>query len=96
MEIYINNGHKKMIITEELNPVKVNCHVKNNTININLYSGCLDFNSIDNLPIVDKELYDIDCDVNSGLYVMDEVETDNISSLFSNIYESKIDNGKCR
>lgn len=96
MEFYINNGHKKMIINEESNPVKINCHINDSTIKINLYSGCLDLNYIDNLPIIDKDLYDIDYDVKNDLYVMDGVETDNISCLFRGIYESKIESVKRR
>ena len=78
MEIFLNNGHKKMVINKELNPVKVHCHVNDKTININLYSGCLDLNSLEELLIEEKDSYDVEYDLNNDLFVMDGLETDNI------------------
>lgn len=96
MKLFINNGHKKIIISEESTPVQVNCHINDTTIKINLYSGSLEFNSYDDLPIVHHELYDINYDGNNDLYVMDGVETDNISYLLSGIYESRMEDVKHR
>ncbi|MDO4996649.1 MAG: hypothetical protein Q4E69_05670 [Bacilli bacterium] len=96
MKFFINNGHKKIIINEESTPIHVNCHINDTTIKINLYSGSLDLNSFDDLPIVNKDLYDINYDVKNDLYVMDGVETDNISCLLSGIYECKIEDVKHR
>ena len=96
MKFFINNGHKKIIINEESTPIHVNCHINDTTIKINLYSGSFYLNSFDDLPIVNKDLYDINYDVKNDLYVMDGVETDNISCLLSGIYECKIENVKHR
>ena len=96
MEIFLNNGHKKMVINKELNPVKVHCHVNDKIININLYSGCLDLNSLEELPIEEKDSYDVEYDLNNDLFVMDGLETDNISCLFKDMYESKMEGLKHR
>lgn len=96
MEIFLNNGHKKMVINNELNPVKVRCHVNDKIININLYSGCLDLNSLEELPIEEKDSYDVEYDLNNDLFVMDGLETDNISCLFKDMYESKTEGVKHR
>lgn len=96
MEFVVNDNHKKMIINREVKPIKVNCHIDDKLLRINLYSGCILLNSIDGFSLASKDLYDIYYDKSSDLFVIDDIETNNISCAFSTIYKASLNEVKHR
>lgn len=85
MEFVVNNSHKKIFINKEATPRKVNVQIKDSVIKIDVYSGCKSITNIDNFPIADKQLYEVEYDMVNNLYVMDDVEVDSFSAILNSV-----------
>lgn len=96
MEFVVNDSHKKMIINRDIRPTKVDCHIGDNNIHIDLYSGCVSLNSIEEITVDNRDKYDIYYDKSSDLFVFNDIETDNVSCVFSSIYKANLDEVKRR
>lgn len=96
MEFVVNDSHKKIVISNEIKPCKVNFHINDSIIKINVYSGCKNITNKDNFPIANKDLYDIDYDVDNGLYIIDDIEVDSFPTILKSISNVCLEDVKYR
>ena len=96
MKFLINDSHKRMVIDNQAESSRVNVHINDSIIKVDVYSGCSMFIHDNNLPIVNRNLYDVYYDLNTKSYSVDEVNTSDITALFGSISNIKIDSIKQR